>query len=165
MYEWKQKLPTLTLAFGLCLPVAGHSAEIIYQSVGFIDGMDEKKTSFTVTSAGWYSMRVVDFEYGEEFRQLEFSVENDTTSFGKVSRGDKDVRVKFDAPGQYYAVVMGQAGDLYDLGMYGVSIQLSEQAPIEPAPSAVPLPASIWFLGSAVAAWLGLFSRRKCRAK
>jgi hypothetical protein len=163
MYQWKRTLQASALALGLCSPLLGHAADIIYQSVGFIDGTDAKKTSFNVTSAGWYSMRVVDFEYGEEFQQLEFSVENDDKSFGSVSRNKSEMRVKIDAPGQYYAVVMGQAGDLYDLGMYGVSIQLSEQAPIEPTPSAVPLPASFWLLGSAVAAWLGLFSRRKRR--
>lgn len=162
MFQWKSSISVVAIMAGLSAPNIGSSGELIYQSVGFIDGSDARKTSFNVTSAGWYSMRLVDFEHGEAFQQLSFAVGDGETTYGSLF-GKGETKIKIDAPGQYYAYVMGQAGNVYDLGMYGASIQLSEQAPIEPTPSAVPLPASFWLLGSAMAAWLGLFSRRRRR--
>lgn len=141
----------------LGLPSA-NAATVIYEDVGFLSSSKayQDPNSFTISAAGKYKAKLVDFTFPESFKSLELSLISGTPNpLNEVARLNAPGELIFDAaPGTYYAAVLGQVGPTIGLGLYGV--QISQWA-IDPLPT--PLPPAIWLLGSAMAS-LVAFRRR-----
>ncbi len=138
------------------------AAMVVYEDVGFITAQEshKKPDPFTISSAGKYQVKLVDFTFPESFKSLELIiVGGSSASLREVARLDSPGELVFDAtPGIYYAALFGETSGVLGLGLYG--IQVSQL--IAPAP--VPLPAAGWLLGTALLS-LTAFMRRSGRVE
>lgn len=154
----------------LILWVSGQSAQaamVVYEDVGFLSSQkanhnhmsNSDPEAFSITKAGSYQARLVDFVFPETFKKLELSIVSGSPSaLHEVARVTKPGELIFDAmPGTYWVSIFGEAGDVLGLGLYGVQIE-QYAAPVA-APAPVPLPPALWLLGSAMAS-LVAFRRR-----
>ncbi len=135
------------------------AAMVVYEDVGFISTQEIHKNPdrFTISSAGKYQVKLVDFTFPKSFKQLELKIIGSSASLGEVAWLDSPGETVFDAtPGIYYAALFGETNGVLGLGLYG--IQVSQW--IAPAP--VPLPAAGWLLGTALLS-LAAFMRRSGR--
>lgn len=139
------------------------AATVVYEDVGFLgaglnagafsalstSGADAgitKVGAFTISQAGTYTAKLADFGFPESFQTIGLTIStfvNDQLNLGSVF-GPGSFNFTAAAPGTYYASLMGQAGDTFGLGLYGVQVT-------EFGPAAVPLPSAVLFLLSGLA--------------
>jgi hypothetical protein len=127
-------------------------ADSSYQDVGFISGVDRSSNAFDIVLAGTYRATLTDFVFPEAFQALQLIVTSATQEFGRIEGTGSFV---FDAdPGRYFVSLFGQAGGIFDLGLYGVDISVANVAP-------VPLPPAALLLLSALGALAAVRKRRE----
>jgi len=104
---------------------------VVYEDVGFIDGIGFSSNSFyvsvdTTSSDSFFRATLTDFEFPAAFDHLGLNVTTGTTSMGDVHiMGGGQSYFDFDAtPGVYYANLFGVAGGNIDLGSYGVQVAM-----------------------------------------
>lgn len=157
-----------TAAFSMLAAIATMSmnvsaASVVYEDVGFLEGSlngDQfaalstgapearvtKINSFTIDEVGTYTAKLADFGFPEAFRSIGLNIStfvDDQLSLGSVF-GSGSFSFNVSSPGVYYASVVGQVGQTFGLGLYGVQVSAF-------APAAVPLPSAILFLLSGLA--------------
>ncbi len=132
------------------------AATIVYEDVGFLGagpgglsplsveataGGFTKVTPFTIAQAGTYTAKLADFGFPESFRTIGLSISTfveDQLGLGSVF-GSGSFEFEAAAPGTYYASLMGDAGETFGLGLYGVQVTAF-------GPAAVPLPSALLLL-------------------
>lgn len=131
---------------------------VVYEDIGFISTHEAptQLESFTISNAGAYQVKLMDFSFPETFKSLGVLIARDSSDgYQEVTRLDAQGEKVFDAQvGTYYAALFGQTGDMLGMGLYGIKITSQFDLP---AP--VPLPAALWLLGSALASLL-VFKRK-----
>lgn len=136
------------------------AAMTVYEDVGFLTTQLAHNTpeSFSITTAGSYQARLVDFTFPESFKKLELSILGGSpVALHEVARLTGPGELIFDAtPGSYWAAVFGQTGAVLGIGLYGIQIESLTAA----VPTPVPLPAGVWLLGSVLGS-LAVFYRRR----
>lgn len=126
--------------------------EVSYQDVGFISGISSSSQAFEIVTAGVYRATLTDFVFPEAFQTLQLIVTSATQEYGRI---DGSGSFLFDVdPGRYFVSLFGQAGGVFDLGLYGVDISAANVAP-------VPLPPAALLLLSALGALAATRARRK----
>ncbi|MDZ7754621.1 MAG: hypothetical protein U5S82_23955 [Gammaproteobacteria bacterium] len=151
----KASMRKLIIGAALALPLLGFSsaqaATVEFETVSFLSSESNIfNDTFTVSADGVYTATLTDFEFPTEFNLLIMSVASATES-----------KVQLFAPGQsnfsaeagttYFINVAGDPGNFgsLNLGQFGAEI------------AAVPVPAAVWLLGSAL---VGLVSVSRARA-
>lgn len=126
-----------------------------YEDVGFLSGTAGVTNAFDVALAGSYRATLTDFKFPDAFQALQLIVTSSTQEYGRITSPGSFL---FDAtPGRYYVSVTGDAGDAFDLGLYGVWIGAALDAP--PAPVALPE------AGLLMASALGLLTLMRLRRR
>lgn len=140
------------------------AATVVYENVGFLGagsnaaafstlstGVPGAATtqvnSFTISQAGTYTAKLADFGFPETFQSVGLTIStfvDDQLNLGSVF-GSGSFNFNASSPGTYYASLMGQAGETFGLGLYGV--QVTEFGPA----AVVPLPSAVLFLLSGLA--------------
>lgn len=135
---------------GVCQ--AGQAA-VVYEETGFITGSDFFTDTFDIVTQGTYRATLTDLEFPEPFETLGLAVTSSTENFGDLIGAGT---FTFDAtPGTYFANLFATANPVFDLGLYGVKVEL-----IDESVSYIPIPAPVLLFVSGLAA-IAAVRRRK----
>ena len=123
---------------GLILMVTNsYAAEVIYEDVRFISGVDGVQghnTQFTIGSTGIYEAEMIDYVFPAEFDTLGLSITEGTTELARNISTDGGFSFTFEAhPGLHFANVFGDAGGALNIGMYGLKISKISNVPLPAA--------------------------------
>lgn len=112
------------------------AAKVVYEDVGFVRGVEESSTQFSISQGGTYEAALIDFKFPVEFELLSFQLTAGSPSpLFEVDRLEGGGSFTFNAnPGNYYANLIGVGGGTYEIGLYGLQIsQLSSVVPLPPS--------------------------------
>ena len=125
------------------------AASIVYEDVDFIKGKNANSESFTITQSGSYLVTLSDFQFPKKFSDLELSITESKAPIIGTIVGSGTFTFSATAGATYWANIFGVAASPLDIGLYGIRIEQMNNV------SAVPVPASILMLGSALVAFVG----------
>jgi hypothetical protein len=120
----------------------------------FFKGTESETVSLNAPSAGTISVTLVDLAWPDALSSLTFSASTETTALTTTQTNPLNYQFSVTGAGAYYAHITGVAGTagggLPNFGLFGM------QANFTPTISGVPLPPSVWLLGTGLLGLMGL---------
>jgi hypothetical protein len=133
---------------------AARADEMLASQSVFFKGTESETVSLNAPSAGTITVTLVDLGWPDPMSSLSLFASTETTSLSTTQTNPLNYQFSVTGAGAYYAHIIGVAGTagsgLPNFGLFGM------QATFSPSISGVPLPPSVWLLGTGLLGLMGL---------